>query len=109
MDDHATFPRIFGPWVFGDDPETPDYWDFGLAGIEPWLPFPPDFVGIFYPMATFDYWGNRIYGDGNVDCRVGGGWVDFECGAEIITLACVVKRMGARADTGVRPYVTNDV
>ena len=89
MDGYATLPRIFGPWVFGDDPETPDYWDFGLAGIEPWLPFPADVVGIFYPMATFDGWDHCIDGDGNVDCRVGGGWTNFERGAEIITRTTV--------------------
>ena len=83
MDDHATLPRIFGPWVFGDDPTAPDYWDFGLAGIEPWLPFPSDVVGILYPMVTLDDWNYWIDGDGNVDCRIGGGWVDFERGTEV--------------------------
>ncbi len=81
---NANLPRIFDPWLFGDDPKAPNYWDFGLACIESRLPFPPDFVGILYLVATFDYWGNWIDGDGNVDCRIGGGWVDFVGGAEII-------------------------
>lgn len=84
LDDDATIPSVFDPRIFGDNSATPDNWNFNLAGIEPRVPFPADAVGILYPMATIDagdYW---INGDGNVDCRIGGGRINTFCSTEIV-------------------------
>lgn len=89
LDDHAKFPSVYDSWLFDDNSETLNYWDFDLAGDEYRLPFPPDAVGVLYLVVTFDYWGNWIDGDGNVDCRVGVGWVDFVGGTEVITRTTV--------------------
>ena len=84
LDEHATFPRVYDPRVFGDNSETSHYWDFDLAGDEHWLPFPPDAVGVLYIVALVDAWVNRWTWDGNDDYRVGRDWVDTLGRAEII-------------------------
>ena len=83
MDDHATFPGFFDPWILDHDSKTTDNWNFDLAWLEPRIAFPPDVVDVLHPMVTFDYWDHRIDGDGNVDCRIGGGRTYFVRGAEI--------------------------
>jgi len=84
VDDDATFSRFFDSWIFSDNSATTHHWNFDLARDEYWLPFPPDVVGILYPMAPVDDRDNRIYWDEYVDCRVGGGGVNTFGGAEIV-------------------------
>ena len=84
LDEHAKFPRVYDPRVFGDNSETSHYWDFDLAGDEHWLPFPPDAVGVLYPVATLDSWVDWWTGNGDDDCRLDRNWVDTLGRAEII-------------------------
>lgn len=89
LDDHATFPRIFGAWIFGNDSETPYLWDCHLVGDKSGIAFPADVVGVLYPVALVNDWVNWVDGDGNVDCRVGGGGTRVVGGAKIIARATV--------------------
>ena len=87
LDDHAKFPSVYDSWLFDDNSETLNYWDFDLAGDEYWLPFSPDVVDILYLVATLyagTDWGT---GDGNDDYCVGRGGVGIVGGAKIITRA----------------------
>ncbi len=84
VDDDAALPRPLDHGIFSNDSATTNNWDFDLARDEHRIPFPTDVVGIFYPLApldTRDYW---VDSDGNSNCCVGGGRVDFERGAKVI-------------------------
>ena len=61
-----------------------------MASIESRAPFPPDVVGILYPLALVDSRINWVDGDGNIDRRLGGGWVDFVGGAEVICMMTIM-------------------
>ncbi len=91
LDDHAKFPSVYDPRVFGDNSETSHYWDFDLAGDEYWLPFPPDAVGVLYPVATLDRGDHWVYRDGNTCYCVSGGGVDTFGRAEISSLPAEVR------------------
>ncbi len=91
LDDHAKFPSVYDSWLFDDNSETLNYWDFDLAGDEYWLPFPPDAVGVLYPMATLDRGVNWWTGNGDDDCRLGRNWVDTFGRAEINSLPAEVR------------------